>query len=118
MRTTIKNFTGSQSMDVVTLRGDAGNPDTVGLSCYSGGLSLSFHMTASQAREMAAVLLAGAEEVEPAPTIETTHVQPPVPFRHMDWQATYKGYEPGAPIGYGATEQQAIEDIKDQSHAN
>lgn len=39
---------------------------------------------------------------------------PPVPGRQFDWHATEKGYEPGDPVGYGATEQDAITDLQDQ----
>ena len=43
--------------------------------------------------------------------IETQHINPPIPNRSWDWCATFKGYEPGEPIGYGPTEQQAIDDL-------
>ena len=36
---------------------------------------------------------------------------PPIPIRSFDWMATYDNYEPGSPIGYGATEQEAIADL-------
>jgi hypothetical protein len=47
-----------------------------------------------------------------------THYNPPaVPFRDHDWSAyddaTYGGDE-GDPLGYGATEQEAIDDLKTQ----
>lgn len=52
--------------------------------------------------------------------IETNHISPPVPSRRFDWSATLGTYD-GAPdspnrhqIGYGATEQEAIEDLKAQ----
>lgn len=54
--------------------------------------------------------------------IETIHVQPPVPSRNMDWCAidadTYDadcdqdGFHSSSPIGWGATEQEAIDDLK------
>ena len=48
--------------------------------------------------------------------ISTEHVYPPIPIRNRDWFAvddsTYDG--PGCPIGWGATEQEAIEDLLDQ----
>ena len=43
--------------------------------------------------------------------IETQHLNPPIPNRSWDWCAFFKGYEPGEPIGYGPTEQQAIDDL-------
>ena len=51
--------------------------------------------------------------------IRTEFVHPPIPNRNMDWTAvdedSYDG--PGSPIGYGATEQEAIEDLKEQTEA-
>jgi hypothetical protein len=48
--------------------------------------------------------------------IVTSYEPPPVPFRNCDWTAvddrTYDG--PGNPIGWGATEQQAIDDLLEQ----
>ena len=45
--------------------------------------------------------------------IKTYFVYPPIPIRNFDWQAvdddTYDGE--GCPIGYGSTEQEAIEDL-------
>ena len=43
--------------------------------------------------------------------IITNHIYPPIPPRDFDWSAVLDGYEPGAPIGYGATEQEAIADL-------
>lgn len=47
-------------------------------------------------------------------TITTEFVYPPIPARRFDWRATDDNYEPGMPIGYGATEQEAIEDLQEQ----
>lgn len=51
--------------------------------------------------------------------IRTNFVYPPIPVRHMDWCATYDDYD-GAPdsgnrgeIGWGTTEQEAIDDLVD-----
>jgi hypothetical protein len=44
--------------------------------------------------------------------IVTSHVYPPIPLRQFDWDAVYDGYEPGDPIGHGATEEEAIADLK------
>tara|TARA_R110000868_G_scaffold41899_6_gene142401 strand:+ start:76 stop:237 length:162 start_codon:yes stop_codon:yes gene_type:complete len=47
--------------------------------------------------------------------IVTSYDPPPIPLRHMDWSAIDdSSYEPGAPIGYGSTEQEAIADLKEQ----
>ena len=47
-------------------------------------------------------------------TITTTYVHPPIPFRSMDWRAFDSDtYEPGCPIGYGATEEEAVSDFKE-----
>lgn len=47
--------------------------------------------------------------------IVTHHVRPPLPVRCLDWEAydddTYDGT---GPIGTGATEQEAIDDLKEQ----
>ena len=48
--------------------------------------------------------------------IVTNFVYPPIPVRQFDWSAvddeTYDGE--GCKIGYGATEQEAIDDLLDQ----
>lgn len=41
--------------------------------------------------------------------VQTAHNNPPIPHRGFDWSATFDGYEPGESIGYGATEQEAID---------
>jgi len=46
--------------------------------------------------------------------VVTSYICPPIPFRNYDWCATYDGYEPGDPIGYGRTEQEAILDLLEQ----
>jgi hypothetical protein len=43
--------------------------------------------------------------------IRTTFIYPPIPIRTCDWQAVRDDYEPGDPIGHGATEAEAIEDL-------
>ena len=48
--------------------------------------------------------------------IRTSYQYPPIPCRSMDWSAvdddTYDG--PGSIVGWGRTEQDAIEDLLDQ----
>ena len=48
--------------------------------------------------------------------IVTEFIYPPIPDRSHDWCAvdddTYEG--PGCKIGYGATEQEAIDDLMEQ----
>lgn len=51
--------------------------------------------------------------------IQTEHVYPPIPERHSDWSAIFKGEYDGAPdshslIGRGPTEQAAIADLIEQ----
>lgn len=46
--------------------------------------------------------------------IETDFWPKPGPERSYDWSATRKGYEPGWPIGYGRTEQAAIDNLLEQ----
>jgi hypothetical protein len=49
-------------------------------------------------------------------TIKTTYWAKPIPLRNFDWSAiddaTYDG--PGCPIGHGATEAEAIRDLRTQ----
>jgi hypothetical protein len=61
---------------------------------------------------------------EPDMKIRTTHVYPPIPVRSFDWSAvdddTYDadcdqdGFFSTSPIGWGATEAEAIADLKEQ----
>ncbi len=46
--------------------------------------------------------------------IETHYWAKPIPDRSCDWTATLDGYDAGDPIGYGATEAEAIADLKEQ----
>ena len=43
--------------------------------------------------------------------IITSHWLKPIPTKNFDWCATFDGYDEGDPIGYGATEQDAIDDL-------
>lgn len=45
--------------------------------------------------------------------IITRWVNPPIPERGFDWCATFEGYEPGEPIGYGRSEQDAVSALFD-----
>ncbi len=47
-------------------------------------------------------------------TVRTDYVYPPIPIRDFDWQAITDNYEPGCPIGYGQTEDEAIADLQEQ----
>lgn len=46
--------------------------------------------------------------------IVTHNVYPPIPIRQFDWSATLDGYDEGDPIGWGATEAEAIADLREQ----
>lgn len=46
--------------------------------------------------------------------IVTSCEYPPIPTRAFDWLATLGDYEPGAPLGRGATEDLAIADLLGQ----
>jgi hypothetical protein len=52
-----------------------------------------------------------------APTIVTLCICPPIPDRSFDWCAYYDGDEEGGPRGYGATEQEAVNDLLENSEA-
>lgn len=43
--------------------------------------------------------------------IVTSHVYPPIPWRHMDWCAFREGHEEEGGYGWGETEQAAIADL-------
>ena len=47
--------------------------------------------------------------------ILTSYWPKPFPLRQFDWSATDDNYEPGCPIGYGASEAEAIADPIDQT---
>jgi hypothetical protein len=47
--------------------------------------------------------------------VRTHFVYPPIPTRNFDWCATFDGYEPGDPIGYGYTEEAAVVDLLEQA---
>lgn len=44
-------------------------------------------------------------------TIITRYEPPPIPLRQFDWCAVRDSYDGGDPAGYGATEQEAIDDL-------
>jgi hypothetical protein len=46
--------------------------------------------------------------------IITSHDYPPIPVRHLDWSAYLDGQEETGPYGHGATEQEAIDNLKEQ----
>ena len=46
--------------------------------------------------------------------VQRENVFPPIPIREFDWAAYEKDYEPGRPVGYGATEAEAIVDLFNQ----
>ena len=44
----------------------------------------------------------------------TRYDPPPIPIRFFDWTATTDNYEPGMPIGYGVSEEDAVNHLLDQ----
>ena len=46
--------------------------------------------------------------------IRTTFVCPPVPSPECDWTASYEDDDEHGPVGWGATEQAAIDDLRGQ----
>jgi hypothetical protein len=44
----------------------------------------------------------------------TTYVHPAIPVREFDYQSTLDGYEPGEPIGWGATPAESVADLMEQ----
>lgn len=51
------------------------------------------------------------KEVEPSPIV-TENICPPIPIRDYDWRAFVDGQEEEGPYGYGATEAEAIKELK------
>jgi hypothetical protein len=49
-----------------------------------------------------------------APKIITDYWRKPIPTDKFDWSAVEDGYEPPMPVGHGATEAEAIADLKRQ----
>lgn len=45
--------------------------------------------------------------------IKTEYWAPPIPDRSYDWSAYRYNWDLGDPIGYGRTEQEAIEHLKE-----
>ena len=58
------------------------------------------------------------ERIDPRPMlpriIRTTQWTKPIPLRQFDWCAMSEDYEPGDPLGYGLTQQAAIDDLVEQ----
>jgi hypothetical protein len=46
--------------------------------------------------------------------IHAHRIDPPVPSRAFDWQATLDSYEPGDPVGRGPTRKAAVDDLIEQ----
>jgi hypothetical protein len=47
----------------------------------------------------------------PVPKIITTYEPKPIPISAFDWTAVTEHYDLGSPVGWGATEQEAIDDL-------
>lgn len=46
--------------------------------------------------------------------IEIEKLNPPIPSNRWDYCATLDGYQPGDPIGYGATEEEARAELMEE----
>ena len=60
----------------------------------------------------------GGYEDHQEPIISTSHDCPPIPDRSFDWSAVTDNYDLGHLIGHGATESEAIADLKQQIEDN
>jgi len=60
------------------------------------------------------VCLWGTKIYEDMNKIKTQHINPPIPIRDFDWEAVRESYDIGGLIGYGKTEQQAIDNLIEQ----
>lgn len=50
--------------------------------------------------------------------INTYFVNPPIPIRQFDWSAVRVGYDEDDPVGYGATEADAIANLLELEEEN
>jgi len=48
--------------------------------------------------------------------ITTSHDCPPIPVRDYDWSASREDWDEGDLIGYGRTEQEAIDDLLEREY--
>ena len=48
------------------------------------------------------------------PRVVASSVWPPIATRRFDFCATFEGYEPGDPVGYGSTREAAETDLMEQ----
>ena len=48
--------------------------------------------------------------------ITTSHDCPPIPVRYYDWSASREDWDEGDLIGYGTTEQEAIDDLLEKEY--
>jgi hypothetical protein len=46
-----------------------------------------------------------------APKVVTSYWPKPIPISKFDWSATTDDYDLGSPVGFGATEEEAINDL-------
>jgi hypothetical protein len=49
--------------------------------------------------------------------IITEFIYPPIPIRRYDWSAVREGYDEGDHVGWGATEQEAINELLEMEAA-
>lgn len=59
-------------------------------------------------------MLSGVCRMETGIDMKTTFLNPPIPIRCFDWTCVADDYEPGDPQGFGATEEDAINDYLEQ----
>lgn len=50
--------------------------------------------------------------------IITNEIYPPIPIRDYDWEAVWEDYDESDVIGYGKTEQEAIDNLIEQTEDN
>lgn len=43
--------------------------------------------------------------------IRVTFIRPPIPTTKFDWSACRDDYEPGRPVGFGPTAEEAVRDL-------
>ena len=82
--------------------------------CKSEGLQGI--MTLEVPKEMRDFLQRTIEEEYASLKIVTQCVAPPIPLRNFDWVAFYYGEDEEGERGWGKTEEEAIQNLKDQAN--
>jgi len=81
----------------------------------SGNEYTAFYLTIEQIEDLKKLVDSTVREIEKGP-ITTERIDPPIPTNKHDWQAFRDSYDEGDEVGYGKTEQEAINDLIEQEN--